>query len=186
FHLIYFQSDIILVKYITGDEAAGYYNVAFTIMVAVLLFPGIVYQKFLLPKMHRWAHHDRALFYKVYRQGNVAMLILGLLAMALIWLLSPLAIPFLFGDEYKDAVGLLTILALSAPILFVASSVGATLVTQEHMKTKVKLMGLVAIVNILLNLAFIPFYGAEGAAVSTLMSNVLLLTLYVHYRKKAI
>lgn len=178
FHLIYFQSDIILVKYITGDEEAGYYNVAFTIMVAVLLFPGIVYQKFLLPKMHRWAHHDRALFYKVYRQGNVAMLILGLLAMVLIWLLSPLAIPFLFGDEYKDAVGLLTILALSAPILFVASSVGATLVTQEHMKIKVKLMGLVAIVNILLNLAFIPIYGAEGAAVATLMSNLMLLFLY--------
>lgn len=178
FHLIYFQSDIILVKYITGEEAAGYYNVAFTIMVAVLMFPAIVYQKFLLPKMHRWAHHDKALFYKVYRQGNVAMLILGLLAMVLIWLLSPPAIPFLFGSEYKEAVGLLTILAISAPILFVASSVGATLVTQEHMKTKVKLMGLVAIVNILLNLALIPFYGAGGAAFTTVISNLILLIIY--------
>lgn len=178
FHLIYFQSDIILVKYITGDEAAGYYNVAFTIMVAVLLFPGIVYQKFLLPKMHRWAHHDRALFYKVYRQGNVAMFILGLLAMVLIWLLLPIAIPLLFGDKYKEAITLLNILAISAPILFVASSVGATLVTQEHMKTKVKLMGLVAIVNILLNLALIPLYGAGGAAFATVISNLILLIIY--------
>lgn len=178
FHLIYFQSDIILVKYITGDEAAGYYNVAFTIMVAVLLFPGIVYQKFLLPKMHRWAHHDRALFYKVYRQGNVAMFILGLLAMVLIWLLSPIAIPLLFGDKYKEAITLLNILAISAPILFVASSVGATLVTQEHMKTKVKLMGLVAIINILLNLALIPLYGAGGAAFATVISNLILLIIY--------
>src|SRR5690606_13992410 len=94
FHLIYFQSDIVLVKYITGDEAAGYYNVAFTVMMAVLLFPGIIYQKFLLPKIHRWANHDRSLFYKVYRQGNVAMLVLGLLAMAFVWLLSPFPIPY--------------------------------------------------------------------------------------------
>jgi O-antigen/teichoic acid export membrane protein len=178
FHLIYFQSDIILVKYITGDEAAGYYNVAFTVMVAVLLFPGIIYQKFLLPKIHRWANHDRALFYKVYRQGNAAMLVLGLLAMAFVWLLSPFVIPYLFGNEYKDSVELLMVLALSAPVLFVASSVGATLVTQEHMKIKVKLMGGVAILNIALNLSLIPFYGALGAAVSTVASNILLLIFY--------
>jgi len=111
------------------------------------------------------------------------MLILGLLAMVLIWVLSPPAIPFLFGSEYKEAVGLLTILAISAPILFVASSVGATLVTQEHMKTKVKLMGLVAVVNVGLNLLLIPIYDAEGAAVSTVISNILLLFLYVGFRK---
>lgn len=178
FHLIYFQSDIILVKYITGDEAAGYYNVAFTVMVAVLLFPGIVYQKFLLPKMHRWANHDRELFYRVYRQGNRVMLVLGLLTMVFVWLLSPFSIPYLFGNDYKNAVGLLMVLALSTPIIFVANSVGATLVTKDHMKIKVKLMGLVAILNIILNFAFIPFYGALGAAVATVISNLVLLLIY--------
>jgi O-antigen/teichoic acid export membrane protein len=178
FQLIYFQSDIILVKYITGDEAAGYYNVAFTVMVAVLLLPGILYQKFLLPKIHRWANHDRVLFYKVYRQGNVVMLFFGGLATFSVWLISPLAIPFLFGEEYKTAVDLLMILAVSAPIIFVANSVGATLSTQEYMKIKVKMMGAVAIVNIVSNVIVIPFHGALGAAVTTVTSNLLLLVLY--------
>ncbi len=178
FQLIYFQSSIVLVKYIAGDEAAGHYNVAFTVMVAVLLFPSILYQKFLLPKIHRWANYDRDLFYKVYRQGNIVMLLLGGGAMFLVWLLSPIAIPLLFGDEYKEAVALLMILAFSAPIMFVANSIGATLVTQENMWIKVKLMGSVAIVNVVLNFMVIPFYGALGAAVTTVISNLVLLVFY--------
>jgi O-antigen/teichoic acid export membrane protein len=178
FHLIYFQSDIILVKYIIGDEAAGLYNVAFMILVVALMFPSVVYQRFLLPKIHRWANQDKTLFYKVYKQGNLVMLGLGLFGMLLAWWLAPYGIPILFGEHYQQSIDLFMILALSIPILFVASSVGATLVTQEHMKTKVKLMGLVAIVNILLNVLFIPKYGATGAAVATVISNLVLVMLF--------
>ena len=178
FHLIYFQSDIILVQYIIGLETAGVYNVGFTIMVAVLLFPSIIYQKFLLPKIHRWANHDWERFYLVYKQGNLIMLVLGLVAMIFIWAVAPWLVPFLFGEAYLEATSLLMILAVSVPILFVASSVGAALVTQSHMKTKVKLMGGVAILNIVLNLIFIPRFGAEGAAVSTVISNFFLLLIY--------
>jgi len=184
FHLIYFQSDIILVQYFIGVEAAGIYNVAFIIMVAVLLFPGIIYQKFLLPKMHRWAHQDSEHFYRVYRHGNVIMLMLGTIAMLLILVLAPWAVVVLFGEAYQDVVDLLMILALSIPILFVASSVGATLVTQEHMREKVKLMGVVAAVNIALNLILIPSYGTEGAAVATVVSNFILLFLYYAASKR--
>lgn len=186
FHLIYFQSDIILLRYMTTAEVAGVYNVAFTIMVAVYLLPGVIYQKFLLPKIHRWAHNDRARFYQVYRQGNIAMLILGLLAMVAIWLLAPWGVVFLFGQNYHKAVDLLMILAVSAPVLFVASSVGATLVTQEHMKAKVKYMGTVAGINIVLNFLLIPPYGANGAAVATIISNMALLAIYYFFAEKII
>jgi len=186
FHLIYFQSDIILLRYMTGAELAGIYNVAFTVMIAVYLLPGVIYQKFLLPKMHRWAHCDRTKFYQVYRQGNIGMLILGLLAMVLIWLLASRGVVFLFGQNYQQAVGLLMILAVSAPVLFVASSVGATLVTQVHMKSKVKCMGVVAGLNIILNFLLIPLYGAYGAAVATIISNVSLLAIYYFYAEKLV
>ena len=178
FQLIYFQSDIILVKYITGAEAAGIYNVAFIIIAAVLMLPSVVYQKFLLPKIHRWANHDRDRFYQVYRQGNILMAILGILAMLIVWTLSSWALPLLFGDNYIDSVLLLNILAICLPILFVASSVGATLVTQEYMRVKVKYMGVVAILNIALNIILIPILGALGAAISTVLSNGVLLIVY--------
>lgn len=178
FHLVYFQSDIILLKYINGDEAAGVYNVAFTVMAAVYLFPSVIYQKFLLPKMHRWANHDRKRFYQVYRQGNIAMLVLGVVAMLAIWGTAFWAIPLLFGAEYRQSFVVINILAVCAPVVFVASSVGATLVTQEHMVRKVKYMGIVAVLNVVLNFTLIPGFGAVGAAVATVISNLVLLVIY--------
>ena len=186
FHLIYYQSDIVLVKYITGSEAAGIYNVAFSVMVAVYLLPSVIFQKYLMPKIHRWANHDRQRFYQVYREGNIAMLILGLSAMLVVWMSAPWTILFLFGEQYKDAVPLLNILAVCAPILFVAISVGATLATQEHMKRKVKFMGITALLNIVLNIILIPHFGAVGAAITTVCSNLLLLTIYYTFAQKTV
>ena len=178
FHLIYFQSDIILLNYMVGSEAAGIYNTAFMVIVLVLLFPSVVYQKFFLPKIHRWANHDHDLFYKFFKQGNVVMLVLGLLAMAAVWLLAPYAVPILFGEEYSLSIDLLYILAASLPMLFFASSTGAVLVTKNHMRTKVKIMGIVAIINIILNIVLIPLYGSIGAAIATVLSNFILALLF--------
>lgn len=184
FYLIYYQSNIILLKYMIGDEAAGIYNVAFTVMAAIYLLPGVIYQKYLLPKIHRWANHDTQKFYEVYRYGIKAMFTLGIVAMIGIWLTAFWAIPLLFGKKYVDAVSLLNILALSAPIIFLAFNSGATLVTKENMLRKVKYMGYVAILNILLNITLIPLYNTSGAAIATVLSNSVLLYLYSFGTKK--
>lgn len=178
FHLIYFQSDIVILKYISGGEVAGIYNVAFTVMAAVYLLPSVIYQKFLLPRFHRWSNYDREKFYQVYRKGNIAMAVLGIAAMLIILITAFWAIPSLFGEEYMGAVSIIYILSICAPVMFVASSVGAVLVTQENMIRKTKYMGGVAVLNIILNFALIPYYGAIGAAVSTVMSNIVLLIIY--------
>lgn len=184
FYLIYFQSDIILIKHMVGEKSAGFYNVAFTVMTAVYLFPGVIYQKFLLPKIHRWAHHDKKMFYRVYWQGNIGMTLLGLVAMVAIWLTMPWIIPILFGPSYDESIGFLKILAFAAPIRFLATSIGATLVTQENMKRKIKYMGSAAIANVMLNLISIPTFGAEAAAVVTVFCEILILFLYYFSAKK--
>jgi O-antigen/teichoic acid export membrane protein len=184
FNLIYYQSSIILLKYMIGDESAGIYNVAFVIMAAVYILPGVIYQKFLLPKIHRWANHDRQKFYLVYHTGNRVMLVLGLFSMLAIWVLTPWGIPFLFGDSYKGAVFPLSILALAAPIQFVATNVGSTLVTQEHMRRKVWLMAATALINLILNFLLIPSYGINGAALATVISYLVLLYLYIYSAKR--
>ncbi len=178
FHLIYFQSDIILLKYLQSDESAGIYNVVFVTMAAVYLLPSVIYQKYLLPKIHRWASHDRSKFYRVYRTGNKVMLGLGILAMLSIWLLSPWGVPYLFGENYGAAVVPLSILGLAAPFRFLATSVGSTLVTGNHMRRKVCYMGVTAMVNVGLNFLLIPIYGAIGAAIATVLSEIFLLIVY--------
>lgn len=178
FYLVYFQSAVILLNYLAGSSAAGLYNTAFIIMAAVYLFPSVIYQKFLLPKIHRWAQSDRSMLWVTVQQGNRYMLGFGLLAMVALWLGGWWAIPFLFGEEYRPSVWVLNILAFAAPARFVASSVGSVLATKDNMKRKVRYMGAVGIFNVGLNVALIPAYGIWGAAVAAVVSDFLLLALY--------
>ena len=184
FYLIYFQSAVVLLGYLSGAEASGIYNVAFVIMTAVYLFPSVLYQKFLLPKIHRWANSDLALLAKSFRHGNFSMATLGVLAMLVIWLCSSWGIPLLFGTDFEEAVLVLNILAIAAPFRFLATSVGSVLVTKNNMRRKVGYMGGVALFNFGINVVMIPLYGVVGAAISTVFSDALLLALYSYSAQK--
>lgn len=175
FYLIYYQSDIILLKYLVGAEAAGIYNVAFLVMSAVYLLPSVVYQKFMLPKLHRWANFDKERFYDTYRRGSLLMLTGGTVAMLFLWGVLPWVIPAVFGVDYQGAVLLLQILAFAAPVRFLASSLSSVLTAKNLMKMKIGIMGLAALLNIAINLILIPTYGELGAAVATLITELILL-----------
>ncbi|WP_437371614.1 oligosaccharide flippase family protein [Maribacter litoralis] len=178
FAFIYLQSDIIMIKYISGDTETGEYNVAFIVLSAVFVVPVVIFSKFLMPKYHRWSNQDMSKLHIAFIRGNFSMLIIGFILMISIYFSAPYFTPILFGLEYEPAVQLLQILSITIPIYFVAYSVGAMLISSEQMKLKVKLMGGVAVINIIANLILIPWYGNIGAALATILSNGILLLLY--------
>lgn len=184
FYLVYFQSDIIFVKYMVGAEAAGIYNVAFLIIVSLYLFPAVIYQKFLLPKLHRWAYHDATRFREAYRIGNALMLVPGVVAMMLLWWIAPIAVPWIFGDDYVGAVPILMVLAVAIPFRFLASSAGAMLATRNYMRVKIRLMAGAALLNVTLNAVIIYYYGAIGAAVATVITEAFTSFAYIFAYKK--
>jgi len=183
-YVVYFQSDIILLNYLDSGSAAGIYNIAFTVMAAVYIFPNVVYQKFLLPKLHRWKTHDPQRLESVSRLGNKIMLSIGILVMLMLWIVVPWLIPRLFGPDYQQAVFYLNILAVCAPIRFLASSIASQLLSHREMRMKVLCMAAVAMINVLLNFLIIPVWGATGAAVTTLISEILLLAFFFFAIKK--
>lgn len=177
-YVVYFQSDIILLNYLDSGAAAGIYNIAFTVMAAVYLFPNVVYQKFLLPKLHRWKIHDPQMLESVSKLGSKVMFIIGLLVMLMLWIVVPWLIPRVFGPDYLQAVFYLNILAICAPIRFLASSIASRLLSHSEMRMKVLCMATVAIINVILNFLIIPVWGAAGAAATTVISEILLLIFF--------
>lgn len=184
FHMIYYQSNIVFLKYMVDDTSAGYYAVAFSVMAAIYLFPSTIYQKYLLPKMHRWAYYDSKKFYEVYLLGNKMMLISGVVSMLVIWLTVFWVVPLVFGEEYRRSVIIINILALSAPFLFLAFNSGSTMSTKNFLVVKIKYMAIVCLFNIMMNYILISLYQEIGAAISTVITNIILFMLYMRGVKK--
>lgn len=184
FYFIWSQSHVVFIKYFSGDVDAGEYSVALILMNAISMLPAVIYSKYLMPKIHRWANKDLFQLKKVFYAGNKIMLLLGLVMMLAVWLLGELIIVKLFTDEYKASAQLLLILALVLPVRFVGHSIGAMLVAKENMKSKVKVMGIIAALNVLLNFIALPIWGVQGVAYVTVFSEIILVTLYYILVKK--
>ncbi len=178
FYLLYFQSAIVIVNWLLGAEDAGQYGVMITIMTAIYLLPTIIYNKFLLPKIHRWAYHNNQQFEKVYKQGNLAMLALGGVVAISLMLVPTYVVPILLGDSYLVVNDLLFFVAFAVPFRFLASSLGAFLITKENMRVKVIAMGVTAIISVVINFIMINAYGLTGAAISIVFVDAALCMLY--------
>mgnify|MGYP002840155542 FL=1 len=178
FYLIYLQSDLIFLKYMVNNESAGIYSASYTFLLAIYLFPGIIYQKFLLPKFHRWSNFNQERFLEVYQAGNGLMLMLGIIFLVFLFPSVSYLVPLFFGEAYLQAIPLIKILIFCVPIRFLSCSVEMPLFTRDYMPTKTFIMGLVAFFNIALNIYLIPIYSFYGACISTLISEILLLLFY--------
>ena len=179
FYLIYLQSDLIILKYLINDSAAGVYSAAFAVLLSAYLIPGVIYQKFLLPKLHRWANSNQKKLLSTYQAGNGLMILIGLSLYIFLFILNPIVIPRIFGAEYLETSLILNLLLICIPIRFLATSIESPLFTKNLMIIKTSIMGGAALINIILNLILIPKYSYFGAAIATLASEVFLLIFYL-------
>ncbi|RAS84339.1 hypothetical protein A3863_24370 [Priestia endophytica] len=179
FYLIYYQSNIFLLNMLVGEKASGIYNIAFTVLTVVFLFPSAIYQGFLLPKIHRWAEHDKSKITTIYNLGGKSITLFGVLLMIMLSGTALWIIPLLFGRDFLLSGYLLIILSISIPIRLLGNNLGSILVTENNMMKKVYYQGIGAIFNICANLIFIHFYGIYGAALSTVLTELVVTTLFL-------
>ncbi len=183
-YFIYFQSDIIILEYLVGEEAAATYNIVFIIMLAIYLIPSVISQKYLLSKIHYLSYNRPELLKKYYYDNIVKAFIAGLIISIIMWNIVPYLVPFLFGDQYHKVIYLVFVLLTAVPMRFVSIYAGIILTTKNHIRNKIKFMSVVALFNVIFNFLLIPIYRELGAAMVTVMSEVILMNLYVFYVKK--
>ncbi|XXF10704.1 oligosaccharide flippase family protein [Pseudomonas sp. D2-3] len=184
-YLLYFQSGIVFLGYLSSSDVVGLYNVAFTVLVAIYLFPSVVYQKFLMPMIQRWAYNDQITGYKAYKLGSVAMLLIGLMACFCVFVLGEWFVDNIFGDEYLRASDILLLLSICIPLRFVSSSSGAFLSAGMYIYSKIKIMSIAAGLNITLNLLLIPRFELYGAGFAMVITELfLLIAFFIYAREK--
>ena len=175
--LVYYQTDLILLRYLVNEEAVGFYGASVIFLASVYLLPSVLYQKFLLTKIHRWAYEESNQFKKFIIKGAVLLFFGGVLVTLILWYAAHHIIPFFLGEDYLPSVSLVILMGLAIPFRYVALHLGSVLCTRDLIWTNLKVTGCTALINVCLNLLLIPQYGGEGAAVATVVSYVSLAVL---------
>jgi len=184
---IFFQVSTVMLKYLQGDAAAGFFGTAMAVLTAIYLFPATIYQKFLIAKLHRWAVHDKNKFWSIYRKGCVAMLGSGVAVSIAMVLVMPPLVPLTFGAAFIPTVDILLVFAICPPVRFLSTAVGSALLSERQMRSRVAAMLVAVGITIITNLLLIPRFGAMGAAVSLVIGEAaLLISLYLAVRNSGV
>ena len=93
-------------------------------------------------------------------------------------------IQFIYGHEYDASASVLSILIWTVCLIFI-SGAGNTLLNASHKEVTVtKIYAIAAVFNVVLNFFMIPYLSYDGAAITTVLSDVLIVVIqtYVIYK----
>ncbi|MFI7433104.1 lipopolysaccharide biosynthesis protein [Micromonospora haikouensis] len=164
----------VLAAELLGGAEAALLAVPMAVLTAVYLVPRVVYQQYLLGKLHRWAGSDAEAVLLAYRWGSAGMVALGAVVAAAVALGGLVALPLVFGPAYRDAAPVLAVLALAVPFRFGGAAVAALLTSGGLLRRKVVYQAVGAVVLLAALAVAVPAWGVRGAAGATVLAEAVL------------
>jgi len=164
--------DLLMLGLMSNPEQVGLYGAAYRVLNQVLVTYYLLTQV-LYPRFARHRIEDRAGMLRA--RILVPLAGAGIVIAALISVARRLVLRVEFGHQFLMACPLLLLLAWCIPLDFLTSYLSNAYIAWGMEKKILLCTGIGAASNIVLNLVFIPSYGARGAAINTLLSYAIFL-----------
>jgi O-antigen/teichoic acid export membrane protein len=175
---LFFRLDVFVVQAFKGDRELGLYDAAYKLVNLVTIVPAYVTLAIFPAMAARSANRDELL-----RLQRAASLALVWIAWAVVTAGSAgagYAIRLLAGAEYlPEAATLLRILVWFAPLSFFNGVVQFVLVAAGLQRRIVPAFCGAVAANLGLNLLLVPSFGARGAAIATVVTEVVIVLAFV-------
>ena len=168
--VIYGQIDRLMLGYQIGDATVGLYTAAATISGMWTFVLSAIIDS-VRPMIIETRKTDVQKYKNRIIQLYAIVIYLSLLVSTGMCLISNVAIHILYGDAYMMAQSALCILTWSTCFSFlgVARSIWCVCEQKQKYEKYLSLSG--AIINVIFNAVFIPFWGLNGAAIATLITQ---------------
>lgn len=171
--VIYGQVDKVMIKHMMGSEVeVGLYSAA----IAICSYIGFIPMSILdsgRPLIAEAKNTGEELYILRFKQLMAGIIWICLFYSLFITILSPLILDILYGDAYADANTCLRIAVWYTAFSYVGSARSFWLICEKKNKYVFVFSLMGAVGNIILNLIMIPIWGKEGAALATLLTQML-------------
>ena len=172
--VLYMRVDQFFLSYYSGLSELAVYSVGSRLIEVGYVLIGVVASA-LFPKILKVRGQEQFnSFIKNYRVAWALGISLLLLYIAIV---APFAV-WLYGEKYTQSYWVIILLAFGMPIVALRNFSGKIFITLSYYKHVLyrSLIGLA--VNIFLNFCLVPYFGAEGAAIATLLSLAVVVFVY--------
>ena len=164
----YFRIDIIMLGLLSSKSEVGLYSVAFNLMEGTFFIPSVVMAA-IFPGLSQAKQ-----FPNYFRKGLLLLSLTGIAGGGAVFLFAEIIIKMFFAQEFQGSGEVLKILALAIPIIFWGYLMTQSLVALDHNRIYLGITVFAVLLNVLLNYWLIPEYGAEGAAIATVITEAII------------
>jgi O-antigen/teichoic acid export membrane protein len=167
--IVYLRIDQVMIKIILNNEAVGNYAVAVKISEAFYFIPFAITGS-LFPAIIKSKQENNQLYTDRLQRLYDLMTCLGISIALPMTIFAEQLIGLLFGGQFPSAAGAFKIHIWACVFVFLGNACAKWFIAENLEKYFLYRSLSGALLNIILNLAFIPKFGINGAAFSTVIS----------------
>ncbi len=174
FVMIYDRVDILMIEKFLNLESVAFYSVAYSLYKLPQQLFIFLFMPLFTDLSSEYNSESGINFNKVIKVGSFILVFTSACAIGY-QLFSEYLIKIFYGGSYLNSAAILRILSFTIPFIILNNLTGITLnsIRKERMTVLTVLVG--AIINVSMNLVFIPSYGIYGAAIVTLITEASIL-----------
>lgn len=169
---IMLNTDIIMLGWLRSSTEVGYYSAAQKPIQLLYILPALLASS-TFPVLARLAKTNRGEVKKMLGKFLRLVIVVAIPITFIGLIFANQIIGLLFGSEYSPAIGAFRILMLSILVVYPSTLLGNAIFAYDHQKSFVVFVATAAIGNIAFNLLLIPPFGIEGAAIGTILTQLL-------------
>ncbi|HVZ84622.1 MAG TPA: flippase [Terracidiphilus sp.] len=168
--MLYMRSDQILLGKLASTVVVGQYTAAIRLSEIWYAIP-IVISVSVMPRILKGREQNEQQYYSRLQKLYESMVLLSVVVAICTQFAGPLVVHLLYGHQYAAASGILSIHIWTGIFVFVGCVSGQQFIQEKLSISSMQRTVLGAIVNIALNLLWIPRWGGEGSAMATLVAQ---------------
>jgi len=171
--LVYFKIDTIFLSLMKPQADVGIYGIAYRVLESLIFFPAM-FAGIMMPFFSRDAVFDPKRFKEIFAKSLRIIAIFAYPVIAGGIILSYSITNFIGGEEFLVAGGAMQVLFIATGLIFFGNILGRAIIALDLQKKAVFAYLSGVVLNVVLNLIFIPKYTYMGAAWTTVVTEFLI------------
>jgi len=180
FIIIYFRIDVVMLSLMDSDAAVGTYSAAYRLTEALIFIPS-TFMVSMFPLMSRYFNESKENLVFAYMKSFKYLFIIAAPLAVGITFFAYQIILLLYGDQFSESIGVLQILIWAIALIFINYSLAQFLVSTNRQKITTFSTAICALLNVALNLILIPHLSYQGAAIATVVTELVSMCIMIYY-----